>query len=261
MFVSSRDLGDYTVRATDGPIGRITEIYFDDWSWVIKYLVVDLGHGLSVLVPPKAIAKLNTNNRVIQLTFTKKQLQQSEPSYMHKPVARQHPIDYSILFGWPPLGGSFAVHDVGDHPSTLNGPAVSEREKGVSPEESFRLGNDARLRTTSVVGKYHIMALDGEIGHVEGFLFDDEALTIRYAVADTRNWWPGKKVLLPTALIICISWAEGNAYVGISRERIVHAPEFDEKQPVTREYEAKLFAYYERLPYWQPHRAVANQPV
>ena len=37
---------------------------------------------------------------------------------------------------------------------------------------------------------------DGEIGHVEDFIIDDETWAIRYLIIDTRNWWPGKKVLI-----------------------------------------------------------------
>jgi hypothetical protein len=44
--------------------------------------------------------------------------------------------------------------------------------------------------------KRAIGATDGEIGHVEDFLLDDESRAFRYLVVDTRNWWPGNKVLV-----------------------------------------------------------------
>ena len=43
---------------------------------------------------------------------------------------------------------------------------------------------------------YHIEATDGGIGHVKDFIIDDETWAIRYLEVDTRNWWPGKKVLV-----------------------------------------------------------------
>ena len=41
---------------------------------------------------------------------------------------------------------------------------------------------------------YQLESLDGEIGKVEEFYFDDHHWTIRYLVADTGNWLsqPGK---------------------------------------------------------------------
>ena len=49
------------------------------------------------------------------------------------------------------------------------------------------------LRSTREVIGYYIEATDGDIGHVEDFLIDDENWATRYMVVDTVNWWPGKK--------------------------------------------------------------------
>ncbi len=37
---------------------------------------------------------------------------------------------------------------------------------------------------------------DGRLGHLEDFVIDDLAWSIRSLVVDTRNWWPGKRVLI-----------------------------------------------------------------
>ena len=55
---------------------------------------------------------------------------------------------------------------------------------------------DPHRRSIAVVTGYHIHASDGQIGHVENFLIDDATWGIRYLVIDTRNWWPGKHVLV-----------------------------------------------------------------
>jgi hypothetical protein len=48
---------------------------------------------------------------------------------------------------------------------------------------------------------YRLDSLDGEIGKVEEFYFDDHHWTIRYLVADTGNWLTGRQVLIsPYAL-------------------------------------------------------------
>jgi hypothetical protein len=58
---------------------------------------------------------------------------------------------------------------------------------------------DSHLRSTGAVTGYHIEAEDGEIGHVAGFIVDDETWAIRYIEVLTKNWWPGKKVLVSPA--------------------------------------------------------------
>ena len=75
---------------------------------------------------------------------------------------------------------------------------------------------------------YHIQAADGEIGHVEDFIIDDETWAIRYLIIDTRNWWPGKKVLVSPQWIERVSWSESKVFVNLPRETIKQSPEYTE---------------------------------
>jgi len=96
---------------------------------------------------------------------------------------------------------------------------------------------------------YHIEATDGDIGHVEDFIIDDETWEIRYMVVDTRNWWPGKKVLIAPQWIDRVSWDDSKVYVNLSREAIKNAPEY-RPNAFNREYEEKLYDHYKRPKYW-----------
>jgi hypothetical protein len=109
---------------------------------------------------------------------------------------------------------------------------------------------DSHLRCTKAVTGYHIQATDGEIGHVGAFIVDDEAWAIRYIEVATKNWWPGKKVLVSPAWIERVSWEDSKVYVGLSREAIKSAPEFVDFTEITREYEDRLYSHYGRPPYW-----------
>ena len=97
---------------------------------------------------------------------------------------------------------------------------------------------------------YHIQAADGEIGHIEDFIIDDETWAIRYLIIDTRNWWPGKKVLIAPQWIERVSWSESVAIVNLSREIIKQAPEYTEESQLTRDYETTLYRHYNRQGYW-----------
>src|SRR5262249_17940584 len=55
--------------------------------------------------------------------------------------------------------------------------------------------------TVSKLKGYSIGAKDGDIGAVDDVLFDDKLWTVRYLVADTAKWLPGRKVMIsPIAL-------------------------------------------------------------
>lgn len=94
------------------------------------------------------------------------------------------------------------------------------------------------------------MASNGNIGHVEDFLIDDQNWAIRYVVVDTVNWWPGKKVVIAPQWIKDVSWTDSRVYVNLSRERIKNAPEYDPTAIVDREYEEKLYDYHQSPKYW-----------
>jgi hypothetical protein len=117
-----------------------------------------------------------------------------------------------------------------------------EREQGAG---------DPSLRSARDVTGYYIAARDGDIGHVDEFLVDDRAWAIRYLVVDTRNWWPGKKVVLSPEWIKTVSWADSRVYVDLRKNEIKAAPEYDAGRPFDREYENRLFEHHARRKYWE----------
>ena len=106
------------------------------------------------------------------------------------------------------------------------------------------------MRSTHDVCGYHIQAADGEIGHVEDFIIDDETWAIRYLIIDTRNWWPGKKVLVSPQWIERVSWNESKVFINLHRETIKQSPEYTEVSLITRDYETGLHRHYNRQGYW-----------
>lgn len=52
------------------------------------------------------------------------------------------------------------------------------------------------MRSVNEIINYVLDAEDGEIGRCKDFLFDDRHFAVRYIVADTGKWLPGKKVLI-----------------------------------------------------------------
>jgi hypothetical protein len=115
-----------------------------------------------------------------------------------------------------------------------------------------RESTDSHLRSIDSLTGRSIEAADGEIGHVCGFVFDDDDWAIRYIEVATRNWWPGRKVLISPAWIRRMSWADGSVHVGLTRVAIKTGPEYVETMPVTREYENQIYLHYGQPPYWQP---------
>ena len=251
MLTNATHLKGLVIRATDGELGTVDQFYFDDETWAIRYLIVETGSwlgGRRVLISPFSVIQTDWPARQLDVALTKKQVEHSPEIDMHQPVSRQHEAAYLGYYGYPCYWGGPYLWGPAFYPAGLKSPtsAFAETTAARARQES----TDSHLRSSEAVTGYNIEAADGEIGHVNGFVVDDEAWAIRYIEVATRNWWPGKKVLVSPAWIERVSWPESKVCVGLSREAIKNGPEYVESMPITREYENRLYFHYGRPPYW-----------
>jgi sporulation protein YlmC with PRC-barrel domain len=173
MLRGISDLRRFTIAATDGNLGRVGDVYFDDRSWSVRYLAVDAGNGVPgrrVLVPPIAVRS-------------------SAPTTLRVALSTQQ------------VAGSPDVN-------TRGVPGSSPQQGGVEPANLARAGESGsvHLQAATAVMGYAIQTEDGEIGHVKDVLVDDQAWAIRYLVVDTENRWAGKKVLVSPAWLAHVTW-------------------------------------------------------
>jgi hypothetical protein len=251
MLRDSTQLKDFVIRATNGELGTVDQLYFDDETWAIRYLTVETGSwlgGRRVLISPISVVHTDWQTKRLDVALTKKQVERSPDINTHLPVSRQHEAAYFGYYGFPFYWGGPYLWGPAFYPAGLANSRSAPAE--LKEDSIWRASTDSHLRSTEAVTGYHMEATDGEIGHLDGFLMDDEAWAIRYVEVATRNWWPGKKVLVSPAWIEQVSWTDSKVYVGLSRETIKAAPEYTESTPITREYEDRLFLHYGRPPYW-----------
>jgi hypothetical protein len=102
------------------------------------------------------------------------------------------------------------------------------------------------LRSTDEVFGYNISALDGDIGHIDDMIVDDDTWTIHFWVVKTKSFLPGKKVLISPQYINYISWEDEKVFVDMTVDSIKNSPEYDPSRPVELEYETQLNNYYGR---------------
>lgn len=68
--------------------------------------------------------------------------------------------------------------------------------------------------------------------------------SIHYLVVDTKNWWPGKKVLVSPRSVTGIDWTDNLVNINVGRQRVKASPVYDEATTVDRTYEQKYHKYY-----------------
>ena len=106
------------------------------------------------------------------------------------------------------------------------------------------------LHKTSYMRGFHLVATDGEIGHVDDFLID-ENWNVRYLVVDTSNWIGGRTVLLSPDWVRRVDWNNREIHVDMSRDAVKGSPEYNPTMEMSREYEEKLHGHYRRPAYWK----------
>jgi len=245
MLIRANTLKGYKLDAVDGELGSVKEFYFDDQHWAIRYLVADNGNwltGRQVLISPYALISVNKEKENIGINLNKKQIEESPSLDSDKPVSKQFEEAYYGYYGFPNYWSGAYMWGVY--------PNIMRETKGLKEAKKQETSWDPHLRSTNAVNGLYIQAIDGEIGHVDDFIIDDEDGAIRYLIIDTKNWWGGKKILVSPQWIERVSWDESKVYINLTRESIKQSPEYTDDFLLTREYETNLYHHYDKKDYW-----------
>ncbi|MDQ3624336.1 MAG: PRC-barrel domain-containing protein [Verrucomicrobiota bacterium] len=249
MLRPFNEIKNFALAARDGEIGKVKELYFDDQSWIVRYAVVDTGGwltGRKVLIAPRSLGTIDQESKLIAVDLSRAQIEHSPPIEADKPVSRQFEEQWYRYFGYPAYWLAPDAAEFGAASAAAEAQVQAAREA----ERSARAASgDPHLRSTGEVSGDSIHATDGDIGRVDDFIVDDDGWVIRY-LAISPSWWAGKKVLLAPEWIERISWEKMQVFVPLSRQAIREAPEWDDSQPITREFEQRLHDYYGRRGYW-----------
>lgn len=258
MIHTARAFEGYSINARDGALGSVKDIYFGDENWIVRHFVVETGSWLNGRRVLLAAARLTPDpgTQRLNIEATREQVRNSPPMETDRPVSRQREQEIYDHYGWPyywgvaPLaGGGIAAGAMMAGPLGV-GLAAAQREvddvRTSTIEADRRPPGDPHLRSVREVRGYRISARDGELGHVEDLLIDTGTWEIRALVVDTRNWLPGRNVLVPPMAVEAVRWQKSDVVVDLLRDEIKNGPAF-ERHEVTADYTDRLGHYYSSL--------------
>ncbi|MCS6096884.1 PRC-barrel domain-containing protein [Shewanella baltica] len=258
MLHTLDDLKNLAIHASDGDIGQTRDFYFDDKHWVIRYLVVETGSWLfskKILLSPISIKELDQEDKTLSVSISREQVKNSPDIDTEKPVSRQYEVDYMGYYGYPDYWSSTGIwgsepspnmmasgyYSVAPTPDNLDNP-----DKFADVDAALSRDNDHHLRSSHAVTGYHLDAIDGELGHLQGMLIDIDTWAIRYLIINTSNWWSGHLVLIAPKWIKEVSWPTSKIYVDMTQQQVKDAPTFDPSMPFNLEHEQSLQTHYGR---------------
>ena len=268
MLHSLKELEGYAIGATDGVIGQVRDFYFDDESWVIRYLVIQTGGWLAkrrVLISPMSLGEPNWSEKILPASITREQVKGSPNIDTDRPVSRQHEMGYLGYYGYPYYWGGNDLWGGAAFPGALVAPPSILRDTNaqVRAEQTNRSreqlraqaerhqGDDPHLRSGNTVLTYHVHATDGDLGHVSALLVEESTWAIRYLVVDTGSWWQGHKVLIAPDWVIGLDWEKCEVSVGMTQVSVRGSAPYDANTAYDRRQEGLLNAHYGQIGYWQ----------
>ncbi len=106
------------------------------------------------------------------------------------------------------------------------------------------------LRNTKELYGTRLAAIDGDIGHVKDFYFDDKNWVVRYMVVDTGTWLTSRLVLLSPHSFGRLDLEAKVLEIKLTRAQIEGSPSIEAHKPVSRQYEIDFYRHYGWPAYW-----------
>jgi sporulation protein YlmC with PRC-barrel domain len=242
MLRNASEMHGYAIMASDGHIGTVSDLLFEDTTWRVRWVVVDTGDwlpGRKVILPISVLGHIDASQEKFPVRLTKKQVEDSPDIDTARPVSRQLETSVYDYYGWSPYWstgfymGGYGYAAGAPMPTPYRKDATSAHDSG-----------DKHLRSAKEITGYHIHATDGAIGHVNDVMVEDEDWSIHYLAVVTSNWWIGKTVLISPRSVTGIDWSERTIALDVDRQRVKDSPGYDEGTLIDRSYERDYHAHY-----------------
>jgi len=236
MLREFETLKKYRIHASDGEIGHVKDIYFEDKGWPVRYVVVDTGRwlpGRSVLLVPSTIQGFDDANKDLLTQLSKDQVKNSPDIDTDKPVSRQHEERLHSYYGWPFYWGAGILPTTevpGMHAEEMvtrggmragAGPLADDDEVMNSA-----LAGNQHLRSASEVLSYRLSAVDGPVGDIKDILIEEDntGWKVRFFKVKTDEALGRREILVDVGTITQLSWVDSVARSAIDLETVRRSP-------------------------------------
>jgi uncharacterized protein YrrD len=248
MWDVARIIG-YKVVASDGDVGTVKDILFDDASWTMRWLVVGTGNWFfdrQVLLPVSTLGVPDSDLKHFPVRLTRQQVKDSPDVDTQLPVSRQLEAQIYAHYSWDPYwqGSFYPMGNAMAMPFVADIPAIVVPDADASITDAPAHCDDPHLRNVNALMGFSLDATDGAIGHVEDMLVDSVSWRIRYLKIDAITWMPGDAVLISPQSISAIDWPERTVKINVSVQRVQDGPKYNDDLARDATYDQKFLTYY-----------------
>lgn len=262
MLKNYHKIKNSSINAIDGHLGKLDDFLFDDQSWAIRYMVVQIGAFMTKekkLLSPAALISLGPLG--FNVNISTDQIRNSPDINTAKPISRQKEEELHSYYNWgyywnypmytnvfgSPLYTGFGTYP---HPNALHSDKeIAERQSRM--HERAIESEKTHLRSANEVINYSVVARGVEIGTLNDLLLENEHWAFRYSIIDTGKFLPGRKIPLASHWAERIEWEMQSIYFDIDSTIIENGPQYDNGMLINRDFETRLYDYYRKPYYWK----------
>lgn len=219
MYYSAQKMLGFSLHAMDGTLGKVVDYYFEDQSWFLRYVVVELGvlRSRQVLVAAPLLGPIDPEFRTIDVHLTMAQVEESPELSSDETLMVRHEEALFAHYGWPSYWNGYSFDEqYGAANTWLPHPA----ELGLDSNQV-----DPHVRSMLELVGYKLEAQDGTAGRIDDLVLDDEVWAVRYLVTRTQGWLSGRKVLVLPDWVETIHREEGEVLVDHNTDDVRNSQE------------------------------------
>lgn len=218
MQLNGHQLLGIPLRALDGEIGKVTDLYLDDNTWTLRYFVIQTGNWLfkrKVLIAPCAVQSgEEANLTALHVNLTKDQVENSPDIDTDMPVSRQQESSLFDYYSWPVYGGAGK-----GFPTTGMLKGATALNNKLEQEKKF----DSNLRSLQHITKYEVHNQSGRIGQLKDVTINFSDWSISYLLMDDVFTSDQERVLVEADKITSIDWDTNRITVSLGHEELEKA--------------------------------------
>ncbi|MBD3232285.1 MAG: hypothetical protein GF315_01030 [candidate division Zixibacteria bacterium] len=224
MFKHTNKILDKSVKAIDGNIGFIRELYFDINDLILRYLLVDMENWLTdrkILITPESFRSINWDQGEITINLKRADIENSPIIRLDEPVTRAHEKQLREFYKFPFYWSSQDEVETGSY---------------LISEEEFRMVD--------------VQLIDGKLGKVQDVIVDDDTWKIKFIIVDADAIEVGRRTPIPSDWLDRIDHEANTVYVDLKMENVETAPQFPVEEYEDERNIKALYDYYSRPRYW-----------
>lgn len=233
MLYLTSTLKSYNIHATDGEMGKVKDIYFDDHSWAIRYAQIDTNKWLptrNVYVSPSSFKGVNVEDELVEVNHTKETIKNSPTIPADSEISTANEESLTEYYGWNRYWRGQNLWGAVDRPFVPKIPDQDEENAKKRTEMEMNENRNYVLLNESDTLGMKVHGHDGKMGEVTDLVFDDEYWKIQYLAIKFVKLPAERYYLIDTKHITSVEWTEKDLYVDLKADYLEALTSYETKE-------------------------------